>query len=104
MGYRQNNTSYPQYNSYDFYNNGIMVTICVQYNYFPTCKNYIANSDYEYIVPYRLDHNLAIIGLCIYSKILTINKIYSINGEYYYCLYSNSNTGSYLMKVNFVPG
>lgn len=105
MGYRQNSSSYPYYYTYDYYDNGIITTICAQYNYFPTCKNYIANSDYEYITPYRLEHNLVIDGLYIYSKVLTINKIYSINGEYYFCLYTNnSNVGSYLMKINFIPG
>ena len=104
MGYRQNSTSYIYYYSYDYYNNGMYITICVANNYFPTCKNYLANSDYEYIVSYRLEHNLTIMGLFIYSKILTMNKIYCINGEYYYCLSTGTNVGSYLMKINFIPG
>jgi hypothetical protein len=104
MGYRQNNTTNPYYINYDYYNNGISVQICTQNNYFPTCKNFIGNTDYEYIVPYLFEHGIAVKGLYIYSKILTFNKIYSINGEYYFALSSGTNFGTYLIKIDFVPG
>ncbi len=91
-----------QYATFDYTKDGLLTYICKTNTYFITAKNYIGNSDVDYIVPFRLEHGVQVEGLYLYSKVLTTKKIYSINGEYYYCVLAPSDA-SFLVKVNYIP-
>ena len=92
-----------QYATLDYTMDGLVTYICKSNVYFVTAKGYLGNSDVDYIVPFRLDHGVSVNGLYLYSKQLTTKKIYCINGEYYYCMLSSANDGSYIIKINYDP-
>lgn len=95
-------TNGSEYFTYEYVNDGRLSTIIPLNTYFFRIKNYIANSDFEYIAQLKLEHNVNLDGVYIYSRTLTANKIYKINGEYYLCLKTNNNDGSFMVKVGYV--
>ena len=85
------------WDSFDYYKNG-MGKVVIPGTSFNSVKNLIANSDLNYIVQLRLDHDQYVTGLYIYSANISSRIIYLINGEYYYCMYGSSE-GSAMMKL-----
>lgn len=95
ISYRNSNL----YQTYDFTNDGVLTTLNPASTNFVNLKNIIANTDFNYICQVRLPHYVTVLDLFLYSVALTINSIYKINGEYYICLTTNANDGSYMAKL-----